>query len=159
MGNDASGILAYGYSLGGGESEWKIAEVGEYGEWRPAWLSITDEDLEPDMIEEMTARLLASIGFTESDWSVDGFFTRKREAEARLGLEVITHCSGDYPNYALVAHKIEAEWGDAKPIPIAELEDQRVRSDWDEKLRAALELLGITPKQERPEWLLLAYWG
>ena len=33
MGSSASGILLYGYDLGGGEDDWKIEEVDEYGFW------------------------------------------------------------------------------------------------------------------------------
>lgn len=30
---------------------------------------------------------------------------------------------------------------------------------WDAKLARALEVLGITPKQEKPGWLLCAFYG
>ncbi|MFD3621242.1 hypothetical protein ACFWWT_39750 [Streptomyces sp. NPDC058676] len=30
---------------------------------------------------------------------------------------------------------------------------------WDEKLRIALQALGITPTQEGAQWLLCSYWG
>lgn len=159
MGSCATSTLAYGYRLGGGACAWEIAEADEYGDWQPAWLPTFEEDDEPNMVEEMMKRLLWASGFTETDWQVDGYYSRRAEAEKRLGLEMIAHGSDGSESYVLAAHHIQTTWGDAQEIPIANLEDTRVFSDWDAKLQSALDILGIHPSQAKPEWLLLAFYG
>ncbi len=159
MGTSTDAILAYGYNLGGGEDEWHIQEAdGEYGEWTSDWYDPEDEDRD-DFVTAAEQRLLVAAGFTQTDWQADGYFDRKREAEARVGVELDTHCSGEYPLYFIAAHKITARRGYAKDIDFAELEAMRIEQDWDSKLTKALQVLGMTPKQERPGWFLVSYWG
>lgn len=155
MGVSTDGILVYGYNLGGDEGGWEVAEAGEYGEWEPTWL---DEE-DPDTVGDAERVLLASVGFTEDDWRVDGYFDRKKEAEGRLGVELESYCSGDYPMYLLAAHKIVVKRGYVKTVDFAELDRLRVEQDWDGKLQQALAALGVTPKQTEPAWLLASYWG
>ena len=154
MGNSADGILAYGFNLGGDEG-WEIAEAGEYDEWTPDWY---DED-EEDLISDAEKHLLRAAGFDETDYKADGYYDRKREAGARVGVELVTYCSFDYPIYALAAHTVTVYQGHVTEVDWAELERQRVSEGWDAKLTAALAVLGATPKQERPKWLLLSRWG
>jgi hypothetical protein len=151
--NSAQAILAYGYDLGGGEVEWKIEEAGEYGQWETDWWDGYDFQ---GATED---RLLAAAGFTETDRRAEGYYGRKREANARIGVEVDRHCSGDSPMYMLVAHTTGVEWGDARVLDFAELEAMRTAQDWDAKLKNALTVLGMTPKQAAPAWLLVSYWG
>jgi len=157
MGISSDGILAYGYDLGGDDGEWKIEEAGEYGEWTPSWLG-EDED-EEGPVEAAELALLAAAGFTETDYEVAGYFDRKREAEARVGVEMTSYCSGDYPMYVLSAHAITVGRGSVKEIDFAALEVARVEQEWDAKLTAALGVLGMTPKQATPKWLLVSYMG
>lgn len=157
MGQSTDAILAYGYDLGG-EEEWKLQEAGEYGELPELpWYSEDDEDFQGDA----EAHLLKVIaGFTET-WSREneGYRERERAAKERLGVQIDTHCSGNYPMYLLAAKIITASRGDAKDIDLASLTSQPVSEDWDEKLRAALQALGITPNQDKAKWLLCSYWG
>lgn len=158
MGVSTDGILAYGLNLGGADV-WELEGLGEYGEWQPEW-AVFDEDEYEDMAEAIERRLLAEIvGFTETDWQVEGFFARKEEAEKRLGLELRAHCSGEYTMYILSACSIRASRGYAEPVDLAALEEQRVTEEWDAKLNRAVEALGIVPKQAKPMWLLASYWG
>ncbi len=156
MGNSADGILAYGFNLGGDEGGWEVAEAdSEYGEWKPDWY---DED-EEDLAGDAEKRLLEVAGFSETDYKAEGYYDRKREAEARVGVELVPYCSFDYPIYVLAAHAITVYQGHAKEIDWAELERQRVSEGWDDKLTAAREALGVTPKQEQPKWLMVSRWG
>lgn len=155
MGQSTNAVLAYGYDLGGDEGGWKIAEAGEYGEWEPHWAA--DEDDDP--MAAAGKLLLASVDFAETDWRADGYRARKQAAEARLGVELESYCSGDYPMWLLAAHTITVYRGDCKEIDFAALEKARADGDWDAKLTHALTTLGVTPKQERPGWLLVSYWG
>lgn len=157
MGKSTNGILAYGYNLGGDEGGWQIIEAGEYGDWEPPWFPDDDED--NDFMSAAMRVLRASAGFTETDWRADGFYEREREADARLGVELESYCSGDYPRWLLAAHVITVYRGSVKEIDFADLERQRTEGDWDGKLAAAIQALGITPKQDRPKWLLVSYWG
>lgn len=154
MGNSADAYLTYGFDLGGGDNDWLIEEADEDGEWRPTWLG--DDG---DYRESVEVALLAAEGFTETDWRADGYFDRKRVALAKVGVELESHCSGDYPVWMLVAHQVTAHWGDAKGIDFADLERQRAEGEWDAKLRRACDVLGITPKQSEPGWMLASYWG
>ena len=115
MGMSTSGILAYGFDLGGPE-KWEVREAGEYGELPPLdWYNEDDEN--SYFIEAAERRLLASIGFTET-WHQgnEGYFRREREARAQLGVAFETYCSGDYPMHLLTTKVITAYGGDAHQI-------------------------------------------
>lgn len=158
MGQSTNGILAYGYDLGSGDAGWKVREVGEYGELQLDWYNPDDEDGD-DFQTAAERRLLAASGFAETDWQVEGYFAREREAKARLGVEFDTYCHGDYPMYLLATKVITVYRGDVKQIDMAELVQAPSVHGWDDKLRAALETLGLTPTQDRARWLLASYWG
>ncbi|MFF9118282.1 hypothetical protein ACF09Y_22230 [Streptomyces massasporeus] len=156
MGQSTNGILAYGYDLGG-EEEWKLQGLGEYGELPDLPWHAEGEDFQ----EAAERRLLAQLAdFTET-WQPgsDGYFTREQEAKARLGVEFDTYCSGDYPMYLLATKVITVYRGSVEHIDMAELVTAPETNGWDEKLRAAVQALGITPTQEKPKWLLCSYWG
>lgn len=154
MGQSTNGMLVYGYDLGGPEDGWKVAEAGEYGEWMPSW---STED--SDIITDAEKALMASVGFTETDWRAEGYFDREREAKARLGVEFESYCSADYPLWVLAACVITVYRGDAKEVDLAALEAQRTQEEWDAKLAAAVQALGIEPTQDGPRWMLVSYWG
>lgn len=152
MGMSADGILAYGYNLGGDNDGWAIEETDEYGGWEPEW---SDGE---EIAECMTARLLASVGFTETNWRAEGYYDRKREAEQKVP-ELVIYCSHDYPEFVLAAFSVRVYQGHTQAIDFAALEQRRIEEDWDGRLRQALEVLGVTPKQEQPQWLLASRWG
>ncbi|GGW98962.1 hypothetical protein [Streptomyces chartreusis] len=158
MGMSTNAMLVYGYHLGSDDGGWLVRGVGEYGELPTlSWHQSESDDA--DFGTDVELRLLASVGFTETDWSADGYYDRKREAEARLGVELEFHCSGDYPMYLLTAKSITAYRGDAKEIDFAALQAETEQAGADAKLRAALEALELRPTQEQPRWLLCSYWG
>lgn len=154
MGMDSKARLVYGYALGGDEDDegWAISEASEYGEWEPDWMG------DDDVISAAETKLLESVGFTETDWEADGYFDRKREAEARLDVKFVPH-GGQFACWALATHVVTVEWGEVAELDLAELMAARVEGDWDAKLAHALAVLGITPKQGRPSWLLVAAYG
>jgi hypothetical protein len=61
--------------------------------------------------------------------------------------------------YLMAAKVITVSRGSTIEIDWAALERERVERDWDGKLTAALSVLGLTPKQATPRWLLASYWG
>jgi hypothetical protein len=155
MSTSTNAILAYGYDLGGADDDWKVREAGEYGELALDWFDAEDDDA--DFITVAEKRLLAASGFTETDWHADGYFDRQREAEARLGVEIESYCSNNFPMYLLAAKVITVRRGYVETVDPAEL--TVVPAEWDEKLSAALGVLGLTPLQERARWLLCSFWA
>ncbi len=165
MGVTTDAILAYGYDLGGGEDDqWRFEQVDEWGGPKLDWFSVdyeneSEEDA-PDFVEVAQARLLAQLaGFTETDWEVEGYFGRKREAEKQLGVEFVGYCSDEFTLYMLAAHSITVNRGEVRMLDLAELQTMPQVGEWDRKLREACEALGITPTQATPGWILVSYWG
>lgn len=159
MGQSTNAMLMYGYHLGGPDGGWEIQQADEFGGLdvnQIPWLRLDDES---DFITQAEQKLLESVGFTETDWQADGYFDRERAAEARLGVTFESHCSGDYPMWVLAAAEMTAYRGDARIVDLAALAQQVADEGWDDKLAAAVEALGITPKQAKPAWLLCSYWG
>lgn len=156
MGARPHAILAYGYDLGGPGAEWKVRESGEYGELALAWF---DNDGEDGFVQAAERRLLAAVGFTEI-WTrlADGYYDREREAKERLGAKFESYISLEDPQYILAAHAISVDWDDdAKVLDLTALQREPADHGWDAKLQAALDTLGLTPKQEQPGWLLVPY--
>jgi len=155
MGTSTDAILAYGYDLGGGD-EWKFQEAAKYGEFELDWY---DEESDDDFTSQAEKHLLASVGFIE-EWAPDsGYWDRKKEAEARLGVEIETYCKDDYPMYVLATKVITVSRGDSKVLDLPALMADPTQNGWDHALRTALTALGITPTQEQPSWVLCSYWG
>lgn len=161
MGTSTDGILAYGYDLGGSGNEWLFAEVdGEYGPPTMPWFLEATEADDPDGERDYGGlfmdRLLAVHGFTETDWQVDGYWDRKQAAEEALGVELVFHCSGEYPMVILAAKSVTARRGSPKTIDPEWLADVHHAND---RLAWALTALGVTPKATGPAWLLASNWG
>ncbi|MFD3568477.1 hypothetical protein [Streptomyces sp. NPDC058667] len=159
MGQSTNAMLMYGYHLGSDEGGWQIRGLGEYDEL-PA-LDWYDPEVEDGLDFQSAAehKLLADIaGFTE-EWApgLDGYWDRHRAAEARVGVKLASHCSGDYPMYVLATKVITVYRGEVEAIDPAR--DLAVQPDWDDKLRAALDVLGLNPTQETACWFLCSYWG
>lgn len=152
MGTTTDAYLMYGYDLGS-DDEWKLHGVDEDEAWEPEWLE------DDDLIESAAVRLREAAGFTETDWRAEGYFDRRKEADARVGVEIETHCSAEYSMYVLAARTIRASRGDVVTVDVDGLQEAVTADGLDEKLARACEVLGIRPKQEKPAWLLCSYWG
>jgi hypothetical protein len=157
MGTTIKAELSYGYRLQGGDGEWLVREVhpDDSDEWglNLDWFN-EDED---SFDEAAKARLLASVGFTETDYTVDGYYDRLDAAEKRLGV-TLERTGYDAQDLLLFTKQIGAYCGDAEVIDPAVLVAE-ADSDADARLRSALAVLGLTPLQEQPAWLLTAYRG
>jgi hypothetical protein len=159
MGTTIKAELSYGYRLQGDDGRWLVREVhpedsDEWGlnlDWYEA-----DED-EDNFDDEAEKRLLASVGFTETDYNVDGYFDRQRAAKSRLGVR-LDRTGYEAGDLMLVTTQYGAYLGEAEPIDPAVLAAE-TSGPADERLRNALAVLGLTPLQEQPAWLLTAYRG
>lgn len=156
MGQSTNAVLAYGYDLGSDE-DWKMLEIDEDGVPTLAWYEADNDD--DDFVEQAKKHLLAAAGFIEADWDAEDWSERHKAAEARVGVEFETYCHGEYPMYVLATKVITAYRGDSKVLDLAALMAEPTEHGWDDKLAAALTVLGITPKQEKPGWVLCSYWG
>lgn len=157
MGQATDAILAYGYDLGEGLSN--IHGLGQYGELPP--LTWWDPEDDGDLAESAKRHLLKEIGGFTEVWEDgrEGFFTREREAECRLGVVFKTYCSDSCPMYVLAAHVTTVKRGDIEAVDPLDLAQRPEANGWDQKLQVALTALGITPTQERARWLLCSYQG
>lgn len=156
MGTTIKAELSYGYRLQGGDGEWLVREVHpeDSDDWglNVDWL---DDDDRFDEVAEK--RLLASVGFTESDYTVDGYFERRDAAKAQLGVE-LERSGYEAGDLLLVTKQIGAYCGEAEVVDPAVLVAE-AGGYADRRLRSALTVLGITPLQAEPAWLLTAYRG
>lgn len=137
MSTSTDGILAYGYDMG---ETFGIS----YDQPEPAWVS------EGDSYSDDAARaLFAAVGKV---FGPGEYFDPDKLMEA-CGVEFVYHCSDRCPMYILAAKHIEAYRGSPKAV------DFTVPEGADERLTWALDVLGITPPTERPQWLLASWWG
>lgn len=155
MGQSTDGLLVYGYHLDTSD-EFHIQEVDEYGGPDPERFDWYDG---LDFVGQGKQRLLASVGFTETDWRVDGYFERERAAKAAVGVKFESHCSDECPMYFLAAHTVRVARGYPQVVDFAALTEQAKAEDWDGKLAKAVEALGITPTQDGPRWFLASERG
>jgi hypothetical protein len=162
MGTSTDAILAYGYDLGGGD-EWQVRELDEYGSLIPntgGWVPDPETEDDYDLIGLAERHLLNASGFTETyEDGRDGYLGRERAAKEALGVAFEAYCSGEYPMHVLAAKVLTAYRGDVQDAAAFILAAEETRPEMDAKLRAALEVLGVTPVQEKPAWLLCSYWG
>lgn len=162
MGSSAEGILTYGVSLGGEEEGWKIQGLDRWEEWRPSWLKPDEDDpkeyADADYVDSAMDALLASVGFTETNWQADGHFERKKDAEERLGVSFVSHGHHNFKQFIITTFHVSANQTQARgvdPDVIAAAPTEL----WDSRIQDALDVLGIKPVQEKPCWLLTASYG
>lgn len=157
MGVTVKADLSYGYRLQGSDGQWLVREVhpedaDEYG------LNLDWFDDDEDYFDGTAKRrLLASVGFTETDYDVDGYFDRLNAAEERLGVQ-LERTGYEGEDLLLVTKQLGAYCGEAEEIDPAVLAAE-ASGEAGERLRNALAVLGLTPLQEQPAWLLTAYRG
>lgn len=142
MGVSSTGLLVYGYDLGGVDAEWTVQEADDYGAWRPAWF---------------TAGQFAAL----DDGSLDigeALAERLRFHSVR-GVEVLTYGHYSSPGYMLAMECIKAYQGTTKPVHglvNSKLETPPLAI---ERMGAALKALQVSPVQDGACWLLTVLYG
>ena len=81
------------------------------------------------------------------------YWEDKRELEKKCPIEVITHCSGDYPMYIIGLRGTEqtANRGDTEEVKSLIAHNPTIITDFLKKYN-----IGYT---QEPKWLLYSYWG
>jgi|SRR5688572_18153690 len=148
MGQSTDGLLFYGFEIPGSEDD----------EALPFWKE--DEDDDTDWEDFVAAKLgikEPDVPYTEAAKPLYHiYWDQKRAAVDALGVGVETHCSGDYPMYALAVKS--ASYTAYRGSPIKLSHDQLLgRNEWDDALRRFCELVGI--EYQTPGWVLASYWG
>lgn len=131
MGTSTDAIVAFGFNLG---EEW------------PESLRVEDED-SPDFEDWIADQL--GLG----EWQEDGYWERKREAVAAFPVDIITHCSCDYPEYFIAVRGTEqrAHRGYPVRLEIPEIDTAKIAA-----LRQFCQQHGI--EWEEPVWHAFSMW-
>ncbi len=153
MGVSTDAILVFGIDLV------KTGYLKEAGD-EPAFFTEQDEeDWDFDKVLMRDAGL-APWGYHENenqreDYKV--FSARRKQAQEQAGVELITHCSGDYPMYILAVANVG--WCASRGSTIEISKDDMLMN----------QLVGINKLREfcvrhdipwsDPKWLLCSYWG
>jgi len=143
MSQSTDATLAFGYDLGEAydyEFDWYNEEEGDFASQAEDYL------------------LAKIVRFTEK-WGTykEGYWERKRQAEEKLGLTVDTHCSCDYPMYALVIPESIYQASRGNPIKIDHVDSNVIPYGWHDRIVKGMEALGIEPDGP-PSWLLYSVW-
>lgn len=144
MGMNPQGKLYYGYTLGCDDTGWEFEETGEYG--RPALPWLDDGDFVDGAERAIKADGVPWVGHFYGD-------------PAPIGVGIVRHGHLDSTVYTLTTFAQGVEWGETEPVDFAALEARRVAEDWDGLLARAVAALGITPKRDKPYFLLAARYG
>jgi hypothetical protein len=151
MGQSTNAILCWGIQVGEEDSlPWddKAEEMGYDG---------GNDD-------EFLADALCGIKKPKDEWEDGGenkvhrdYWTVKKEALEAYGIELVWHCSGEYPMYILAIAASEKTARRGYPETIVRTDMDRPEADnWQEKLNEACEKLGIEPSAG--EWILCSMW-
>ena len=134
MGVSTDAIVAFGFNLG---EEW------------PDGLKINDDDEDSTDFEDWIAEHLGL-----GDWQAEGYWERKREAVAAFPVDIITHCSYDYPEYFIAVRGTEqrARRGYPEKLEVPEVGRAKI-----EAMREFCEKHGI--EWEEPSWHIFSLWG
>jgi hypothetical protein len=94
----------------------------------------------------------------DNDAALREYWKAKREALKACDIELVRHCSYDYPMYvlAIAASKVKANRGYPQTITKAHI-DQAEADTWQAKLTDACEKLGVEPQSG--QWILCSMLG
>ncbi len=132
MGTSTDGILAYGVDL----PEYEGCDYSDL-----PWAEDGDDEF-----GDTIARLAGGRQYPEEGWLDD-----KRKAAEACGLELVFHCSYDYPMYILAVRGTEHTASRGYPTEIKELPtpDATKLREWCKKYEIECD----------PKWLLCSLWG
>lgn len=144
MGYSPKARLYYGYPLTDGEGEWHIREYDE-----------DERTLKVDWFDEDEHSIWGLPGLVEDH------LTRRSDVFEEIGVSAETYGHHEYPAVLLAVSESEigVEWSEFALLDFDELGAKVRLGRWDGRLAHAIELLGITPKQDGPRWMMVADYG
>lgn len=88
--------------------------------------------------------------------ALDAWNDKKKAVEDEFGVELDSHCSGEYPIPYLYVKDGRAIANRGYPQEVTNL---RVQPEWDEMLNKWLAEFRIDKPHDAPRWWLVSYWG
>lgn len=157
MSTDPHGLLIYGYALGGCENVWDIRETVEK-DWttniKLPWYDqemVNPADWDLRFIPSALRRLYATIpGAPVSDNEYD----HEAAVQEFYGVKFFYHGAGGHLSYVLGCREWRVEWAETQVFDLSDLVAEPHGHGFDKKLDRVIGLLGITPNQEQPGWVL-----
>jgi len=161
MGQSTNGIISYGIQFEEGEGcPWEeAAEAAGFDDpWDDDYLAFALCGIEPFGDVEWGER--GSPEYEAVRARAGAYYDKKKAALAGLGVEFLTHCSGDYPMYMLVISESQqtANRGYPQRINPREMDMAENNGDWPARLRAVMEKLEIDGDKEMG-WTLCSMWN
>ncbi len=103
---------------------------------------------------------MIKLGIKEPDYTNDNknyviWRDKKNKIIKELGIDVVSHCSGDYPMYAVIIKETYKTAWRGSPVQIHSL-DYSVH--WAKKINKFCEFMGIEINS-KIGWWLCSYWG
>lgn len=158
MGQSTDGQICFGIMIDEGAEPfpWDEDDEDGYGDIDEWWMKINGYTPPFEIWEENSAEYLP--GVTEE--MRDEYYTHRREWKKAnpLPVELVHHCSGDYPMYIIALPETYKNASRGYPEPL-ELTDFEVSAERAMELVHFCEKYGIDIGEEYPRWWLSSYWG
>lgn len=168
---DLEAHLAYGYNLGF-DGEFRIAERGEYDQPNLPWFRTEDPD-DPDadvdypddtfddaLILALYEQIPDAPAVTVYEDGEKDTYEAEKLVREFFGVTVRKSGGDGEPGFVLAIYEPEHEfgnsvdWAEVMPLDLKQLAALPAAGGWDAKLARVVEILGITPTQDRPRWLV-----
>lgn len=152
MGMSASGIIAFGIPLDEDELFFPERDEDDFG----SYLSSYDEDNFHRWVAEQAGVVAPQAEWVEgsknTEWLI--YWDKQRKAVAEFPIEIVSHCSCDYPLYIIALRgTVMTAWdGEPREIVLPEISAEKVQMLID--FCAEHGIKGVAPR-----WLLTSNWG
>lgn len=150
MGRRPTAILAYGYDLEQIRRHftWHYDEHDVQTGGPPGFNRVVDDDF----ASAATTALLTARGITRAEYELLDY-TEQLAAAEDIGVRVVRYGGMNGDERLILAAKAQiTDWDDTIPVVQDDLP-----ADADDKLTWALNVVGITPANPNPRWLLAAH--
>lgn len=152
MGTSTDGILFYGALLED-EAEFPWSESETIEDW---WLYNVCEFKHEQPIYDLDGNYLDGVEPTNEAYEL--YFQELREARKKypMPVELVTHCSGDYPMYAICFPNTEITASRGRPLSI-DINDFGGTEHMAETVSKFCARFNL--EIDKPNWYLASYWG
>lgn len=168
MGVSTNAVLFYGYcwdeervrlvpeEYGGDWTHFLATRRGHKCPWDELPKRLCERDA-PDYVHDYIKRNEGIEAWKqENRAALDEWYAVRQAIEKEFGVELDSHCSGDYPIPYLAAKQYTARRG--YPVPV-DATDLAAAPDWDARLDRWLSEMGVEKPNPAPRWWLVSYWS